>query len=259
VPWDQRHQAVADADVVIVATGAPDPVLVHDVVPTAQRSASSTLLIDISMPRNIDPVIDGMPGYTVYDLDALRDWTHRVETQRSAEIPEARAICEQLVGEFVTWVFHQQALQPAIQSIRNTFEAIRTQEIERHHQRLSDVDRKELDELTRSIMQKLLAIPIVRLKNVEPDSIDFVRGIELLRVLFDRPDCEDGTAEDDTAQASAQVNGAGSSSTPSLSDIPPQCPFGEAPAPRASESDEGYDALLRRILTNASRDGVSDA
>jgi len=254
VPWDQRHQAVADADVVIVATGAPDPVLVHDVIPAAEHGASSTLLIDISMPRNIDPAIDEVPGYTVYDLDALRAWTHQVEAQRNAEIPEARAICEQMVGDFVTWVFHQQALQPAIQSIRNTFEAIRTQEIERHHQRLSDVDRDELDELTQSIMQKLLAIPIVRLKNVEPDSIDFVRGIELLRVLFDRPDCED-----EVPQASAQMNSADSSSQPSLSDIPPQCPFGEAPAPRVSESDEGYDALLRRILTDASRDGVSDA
>lgn len=254
VSWDRRHQAVAEADVVIVATGAPDPVLVHDLVPTARSTAASTLLIDISMPRNIDPVIDEMPGYTVYDLDALRAWTHRVEAQRSAEIPEARAICEDLVGDFVTWVFHQQALQPAIRSIRNTFDAIRTQEIERHHQRFSDVDREELDELTRSIMQKLLAVPIVRLKNVDPDSIDFVRGIELLRVLFDRPDCEDGAT-----QEPARTNDADPDRRPSLSDIPPQCPFGEAPAPRASEDDEGYDALLRRILTNASRDEVSDA
>lgn len=253
-PWARRHEILAGADVVIVATGAPDPVLVRDLVPDAEEGAASTLLIDISMPRNIDPTIDEVPGYTVHDLDALQRWTNRVEAQRDAEVPEARAICEELMSDFVTWVFHQQALQPAIQAIRNAFESIRTQEIERHHHRLSDVDREELDELTRSIMQKLLAIPIVRLKNVDPNSIDFVRGIELLRVLFDRPECDD-----ESTQATSTTNGEHDDTRPSLSDIPPQCPFGEMPAPEEPGSEDAYDELLRRVLTNASRDDVSEA
>jgi len=254
-PWVRRHELLTDADVVIVATGAPDPVLDRSLVPDLGANSSPTLLIDISMPRNVDPAIDDVSGYMVYDLDALRAWTDRVEAQRSAEVPEARAICEELMSDFVTWVFHQQALQPAIQAIRSSFEAIRTQEIERHHHRFSDVDREELDELTRSIMQKLLAIPIVRLKNVDPDSIDFVRGIELLRVLFDRPEaCDDGSA-----QGAPSANGVGSEARPSLSDIPPQCPFGEMPAPQEPGSDDAYGALLRRVLTNASGDDVSEA
>jgi len=185
----------------------------------------------------------------VYDLDALRAWTNRVEAQRGAEVPEAKAICDELMSEFVTWVFHQQALQPAIQAIRSTFNAIRTQEIDRHHQRFSDVDREELDQLTRSIMQKLLAVPIVRLKNVEPDSIDFVRGIELLRVLFDRPDeCEDAESTPGTNTSAERTD------QPRLSDIPPQCPFGEMPASTEPENEPAYDALLRRVLTEAAHD-----
>lgn len=251
--WTQRHALLADADVVIVATGAPDPVLTADRVPAPADQQQSALLIDISMPRNIDPQIDAQTGYTVYDLDALQAWTHEVEAQRSAEIPEARAICTELMSDYVTWVFHQQALQPAIQAIRNTFDAIRTQEIERHHHRLSEVDREELDQLTRSIMQKLLAVPIVRLKNVDPDSIDFVRGIELLRVLFSRPDCED-----ESAQASEEMND-DADTRPSLSDIPPRCPFGEMSASDSASDDEAYEALLRRVLRDPSRDGAPDA
>lgn len=247
-PWAERHERVAEADVVIVATGAPDPVLTPDHMPRASGD-TSTLLIDISMPRNIDPRVDKIPGYTVYDLDALRAWTNRVEAQRGAEVPEAKAICDELMSDFVTWVFHQQALQPAIQAIRSTFDSIRTQEIERHHQRFSDTDRDELDQLTRSIMQKLLAIPIVRLKNVEPDSIDFVRGIELLRVLFDRPDsCDDAEPASESDPSTEQTQ------QPKLSDIPPQCPFGEMPASTEPENEPAYDALLRRVLTEAAHE-----
>lgn len=205
------------------------------------------------MPRNIDPHIDRLTGYTVYDLDALRAWTNRVEAQRGAEVPEAKAICDELMRDFVTWVFHQQALQPAIQAIRGTFDAIRTQEIERHHQRFSEVDRDELEQLTRSIMQKLLAVPIVRLKNVEPDSIDFVRGIELLRVLFDRPDeCDDTSPVEDAAETDARTE------QPRLSDIPPQCPFGEMPASTEPENEPAYDELLRRVLTEAAGDASTN-
>ena len=250
-PWIERHARAAEMDLVIVATGAPEPVLTRRGLPAQEAAAPSKLLIDISMPRNIQPQVDEVAGYTVYDLDALRAWTHRVEAQRSAEVPEAQAICQELMGDFVTWVFHQQALQPAIQAIRGTFDAIRTQEIERHHQRFSEVDRAELEQLTQSIMQKLLAVPIVRLKNVEPDSIDFVRGIELLRVLFERPDCDDAASgEDDTAQRAER---------PSLSDIPPQCPFGETPAPQEPQREQAYEALLRRVLTEAAGDGSSSA
>jgi glutamyl-tRNA reductase len=247
-PWQERHEFAAESDVVIVATGAPDPVLTPERMPSVTGDMS-TLLIDISMPRNIDPRIDQLAGYTVYDLDALRSWTNRVEAQRGAEVPEAKAICDELMNDFVTWVFHQQALQPAIQAIRGTFDAIRTQEIDRHHQRFSKVDREELDQLTRSIMQKLLAIPIVRLKNVEPDSIDFVRGIELLRVLFERPD-ECTEAESTPRSSTTSRRG----EQPRLSDIPPQCPFGEMPASTKPEDEPAYDELLRRVLTEAMHD-----
>ncbi len=251
--WADRHELVAAADVVIVATGAPDPVLTPAHMPAASGDAS-TLLIDISMPRNIDPRVDKLAGYTVYDLDALQAWTNRVEAQRGAEVPEAKAICDELMSEFVTWVFHQQALQPAIQAIRSTFNSIRTQEIDRHHQRFLDVDREELDQLTRSIMQKLLAIPIVRLKNVEPDSIDFVRGIELLRVLFDRPDeCDDAESIPNSSTSAERTD------QPGLSDIPPQCPFGEMPASTEPENEPAYDALLRRVLTEAAHDRANGA
>lgn len=225
IPWEQRAEALTQCDLVIVATGAPEPVLTADMVPPRCRE-HALLLIDLSVPRNIDPAIDRLPGYRVLDLDAVKARQAVVEARRREAARQARQICDELLHEFVTWYFHQQALQPVIQTIRDTFETIRRQEIERHHRRFSEIDREELDRLTRSIMQKLLAIPIVRLKSIDPDSIDFVRGVQLLAQLFSRPSCEEAQEvrlpEPSVLLERARAQG--------------PCPFVERPAVRPERS-----------------------
>ena len=147
-------------------------------------------------------------------------------TWTSAAMPAAERICEEMVAEFMTWAFHHQAMQPTIQAIQNTFEQIRSQEVERHHHRFHDLDRTELDRLTQSIIQKVLAVPVVRLKSVDPESIDYVHGVRLLHALFARPDCEDQSAESDARQALQAIL--------SVREAPvATCPFAEqgGPAP----------------------------
>lgn len=195
VEWKERHEAVKAADLVIVATGAQEPVLRAERLPAAAERPA-TLLLDIALPRNVDPAADKLAGYKVVDLDRIDRRLEVAEARRRESIPDAKALCEKAVHEFVTWIFHQQAMQPAIHAIRDTFEMIRRQEIERHHHRFSELDRKELDRITRSILQKLLAVPVVRLKSVDPESIDYVRGIRLLYGLFSHPACEDLSADD---------------------------------------------------------------
>lgn len=213
IAWDNRYAALKKADWVIVASGAAEPVLHADRMPERSDEAPQ-LLVDLAVPRNVDPAIHGFPGYTVIDLDALNEDLVRVEALRRVEVPAAQALCGEALGEYVSWFFHQQALDPAIQAIRETFETIRLQEIERHHHRISDLDRAELDRLTTSIIQKLLAVPVVRLKSVNPDSIDFTRGIKLLEALFSRPACEEETPERPDAAGETQP-----------SESPALCPF----------------------------------
>ena len=229
VPWNDRHAAVAQADLVMVATGAPEPTVQNGALPAGETS--ETLLVDIARPRNVDPAIDDRSSFTVYNLDDLHDWTAAVREQRSEAVPAAEAICEEVLSDFVTWVFHQQALQPAIQAIRETFDTIREQEVERHAHR-TDMDREEVEHLTKSIMQKLLAVPIVRLKNVDPDSVDFVQGIELLHALFS-PSDEGGRS---LPEATDQDQ-------PSLADAPSRCPYLTHGNDDAAESHRLRDAL----------------
>ncbi|MGI9174273.1 MAG: glutamyl-tRNA reductase [Rhodothermales bacterium] len=210
VAWEDRYRAVRDADVVIVATSAEEPVLQASVLRPRPAGKADVLLVDIAVPRNIERAVDALPGYTVIDLDRLNAKLVRVEAVRRQEVPKAEAICDELLGDFTTWFFHQQALQPTIHAIRATFEDIRLQEIERHRRRFAEGSEKELDRLTRSIMQKLLAVPVVRLKDVDPESVDFVRGIKLLHSLFARPTCEDAPAEaQDSERQEEQTPSAG--------------------------------------------------
>ena len=230
VPWTERHRAAADADLVIVATGAPEPILRAAALPDA--ASGERLLVDVARPRNVEPGVDDCPGYRVLNLDDLQDWTGQVRERRSTAVPEAEAICEELLSDFVTWVFHQQALQPAIQAIRETFDTIRRQEVDRHAHR-TDMDRDEVDQLTKSIMQKLLAVPIVRLKNVDPESIDFVQGVKLLHALF-APSDDSGGRSLQEATADGQ---------PTLSDAPSRCPY----LTHAPEEDEDATPLREAL------------
>ena len=245
-PWAARHAAVREADLVIVATGADAPVLTVDAVPPRSLSdAASALIIDIARPRNVDPAVGCLPGYEVRDLDDLQVWTEEVQTARHAALPRAEAICDELLGDFVSWVFHQEALQPAIQAIRETFESIRTQEIARHAHRFSGADEEELDKITRSILQKVLAVPIVRLKNVNPESIDYGRGIRLLSALFSRPEtCDEEPPKGDVGAESASPRLAAAPAN-----APAQCPF------ETHQSSEAFGDMDR--LREALRDPAS--
>ncbi len=186
--WARLHEACADHDVVIVATSAESPVILAAELEFSR--IRNTTFVDISVPRNVEAGVAAL-GCTVIDVDTLNSWLAETEAMRRTAVPDARAIVNEMHAEFVAWVFHHQALQPVIQTIADTFESIRSSEVERHHHRFSELDRRELHEITQSIVQKILAVPVVRLKSVEPESIDFVQGIRLLHALFQRGACEE--------------------------------------------------------------------
>lgn len=190
IDWENRHETVATADIVVVASGATEYVLIADQIP-APESGHQVLIVDISVPRCVDPSIKLLDGYRLYDMDDLQAKIQGVISDRKEALPLAREICDQMLADFVSWCFHHQAMQPAIHAILDTFDNIRLQEIERHAHRFEDADLKQLDRITKSIMQKVLAVPVVRLKNVGPDHIDYVNGVKLLQTLFARTSCEE--------------------------------------------------------------------
>lgn len=190
VPWEKRHTAAARSDAVIVATSAPAPVLRCGEF-AAEAENTPPLIIDISVPRGVEEQIGALPGVELITIDQLGKAEQRTREMLRTSLESAGRIVDGMIGEFVSWVFLHQSLQPAIQAIAETFEAIRMQEVGKYRQQFSEKDRDQLDRLTRSIVQKLLAVPVVRLKSIDPERIDFAHGVRFLQHLFLRNDCDD--------------------------------------------------------------------
>lgn len=160
-PYEAMHVEVAMADVAIAATAATEPVVMFQQLRTARENCGTAtyplLLLDLAMPRNIDPALAGQPGVTLSDLDALHIPVLAAEEMRKAAAPAADAIVESELESFVEWV----AAAAARDAIRPLAQA------------LTEICRRELTfaagdavaaHATDRIVAKLLARPMSKLR-----------------------------------------------------------------------------------------------
>ncbi len=190
VPWAERHEAASRVDFVIAGTGSFEPVL-HAAELPARNASRPVLLLDISVPRNIDPSADALPGYRVLNIDQVVGHDPDGGAAVESKLAAARARCEAAADGVVAWEGQHDTLQPAIHTLYDTFEAVRRREVDRNLHRFDASQHEQIDRLTRSIMQKLLAIPVVRLKTMAASEMDLAGRVEILNSLFARVACEE--------------------------------------------------------------------
>jgi glutamyl-tRNA reductase len=188
--WDDRHTLAADADVVIGATAADGPVLfARDLPPLSP--GRHVLFVDLSVPRNLDPALAAISGCSLFNIDALSDGATGSCPQIASVLLAARQRCDAALYELQSWESEHATLQPAIRTLYDTFEQVREREVARNIHRFEPANRDDVDRLTRSIMQKLLAVPVVRLKTMASVDDDVEDRINVLNALFQRPEYPD--------------------------------------------------------------------
>ena len=152
---------LAQVDVVVSSTGSAEHVLRAADVPP--RRGRPLFLIDIAVPRDLDPAIAALDGCFLYDIDDLEAVVAETLAGRRAEAERA----EQLVGEeaerFRSWQASLEVV-PAIASLRAHAEEIRRAELAKAAAKLSERERVALDSITTQILNKLLHLPTVRMK-----------------------------------------------------------------------------------------------
>jgi len=174
---------IADADVVLSAVAAEAHVLEVD---DFARRAGSLLVVDLGVPRNVDPAVGALDGVTLLDMDALSASVARALDGRQEEAVEARSIVASEVERYRA-ASRQRGAAPVIAALRARVETLRVAELERHRAQLADLSEEEwehVDAATRAAVAKLLHEPTVLLK----DSAGTPRGerlVEALRILFD--------------------------------------------------------------------------
>ncbi len=163
--FDRLDQALAEADLVVSATAAAAIVVSRDAVAEAQRRRDDRplFLLDLAVPRDVEPAAAGVPGVHLANIDHLREVVVRAD---EAELDRVRAIVAEEVEGFRAWR-RAVRLAPAIQALYERAEGVRTAEMDRLRTRLgglSDDELRAIDAATKAIVAKLLHRPVSKAK-----------------------------------------------------------------------------------------------
>jgi len=185
--WSEVGAVLGAADVALVAVTAERPVLgPAELAIEDDRRERPLVVVDVGVPRSVDPVVASLPGVTLLDMDDLRASVTAVLDERRDEARRARAIVAEEVTRYRT-ASRARGAAPVVAALRHRLESLRAAEVERRRGQfgeLSDEDWARVDEVTRAVLAKLVHDPTVLLK----DTAGTPRGerlVEALRILFD--------------------------------------------------------------------------
>lgn len=186
VSWDEGMDNLHRADVIISSTSAETYVLERHHVAAAmhKRKNRSVFLIDIAVPRDIDPAVGDLYNVFLYDLDDLESVVGANLERRKTEAEKVRAILDEEVMAFSAWV-NSLDVVPAIVALRRHFQAFMDAELA--HAKLtefSDDQRAQVANVVRRFMNKVLHKPVIRLKEAA-EGEDGGAYVAALSYLFD--------------------------------------------------------------------------
>ena len=169
IPFDDLHESLHKADIVISSTGAPNFIVRKEQVEQilAVRKHRPIFFVDIAVPRDIDPSVNDLEGAYVYDIDDLEQVVESNRKQREKEAERAEEMVRQEVQRLVKRLASR-AVAPTIVALEQSLEMIRDKEMERFHSRLATLtpdQRQAVDQLTQGILNKILHGPITELKS----------------------------------------------------------------------------------------------
>jgi glutamyl-tRNA reductase len=189
--FDERIAALRTADVVIVSTGADEPVLTRRHVKDAMatRRTKPLLVVDLGVPRNVEPAAGRVENVFLHTIDSLDNLIQKNLKRRKEEVPRVEEIIDQEIGHFRAWVRGLDA-EPLVARLQKQAEKVRRQELEDALPRFPPETHEELERLTRSLVRKILHHPSARLR-AKDGAEDFSR-LDLVRELFRLDDDENG-------------------------------------------------------------------
>lgn len=165
VGFDAMEESLCTVDIVITSVSGAHPILQQEQLQKVmkQRSNNPLFIIDIGVPRNVDPSARKIENVFLYDIDSLNAIVDKNIERRKAEIPKVTGIIREEMVEFFHW-YHSLQVGPTIHDLREVFEAIRAGEVEKHINRFAQQDRELVDLVTRRIVNKILHQPMTALK-----------------------------------------------------------------------------------------------
>ncbi|HEU0073155.1 MAG TPA: glutamyl-tRNA reductase [Dehalococcoidia bacterium] len=183
IPYSDLTSALAEADVLITATAAPETIISADDVAgaMASRAERPLLIVDIAVPRDVEGAARDVANVHLFDIDDLELAAEANLEARRREVGAVEQIVEAEAARFEVWLSQQKAT-PTIAALRRRAEATRKAELERTLARLghlSDEDRRRIEAMSDALVRRLLHEPVTRLRQHGSE-----RHVEALRELF---------------------------------------------------------------------------
>lgn len=166
--FENLDSALVSADILISSTGAPHTILSAEMVNSAMqtRAQRPLVLIDIAVPRDIDPDAANIPHVKLYDIDHLNEKLEGALAERMAEVPQVKSILDEEIKEFEEYMKSLEMI-PIISDIRQQAESIRREMFEKTLRRLpnlTEAERVRIEAMTQALVKQILHAPTNRLR-----------------------------------------------------------------------------------------------
>lgn len=187
VAWEELGRALEQADVLVASVAAEKPVVTAEMLARAMeaRKNEAMFLLDLGVPRNVDPAAAEIYNLYLHDIDDLSDIVEQNRAAREREIPRAESIVAMQISKFQAWRSGRGAsdlvddLHARLEERRKQFLALHATELER----LGPEERRQIDQLTAQLVDELLKEPASRLRRFRSGR-ERASHMELLRELF---------------------------------------------------------------------------
>lgn len=195
------------ADVVIASTSSPHPLVTSRRIEAAAGAGRRRpmLLLDLAVPRDVEPQVREIDDVYLYDLDDLQQFAREIADQRMCELPVVEQIAEDEAREFMVWAKSQEVV-PLVLSIRQQAEAIRDEEVASLIETVPELSRrvdKAVHLMTKRLVRRILDQPLEKIRELSSNGLT-ERDLEIITEMFGaeatapaRDEAEEGGEGDD--------------------------------------------------------------
>jgi glutamyl-tRNA reductase len=186
IEFDRLLSKLEEVDIVISSVTSTQYIVTADQVKRTMKARANAplLIVDIGVPRNIDPEVNKLDNVFVHTMDSLSRIVDQNVNRRRLEIPAVNAIILEELTAISRW-YESLQVNPTISELREKFESVRSEEVKKNINRFSKEDRELVEIVTKRIVNKLLHLPTTNLKSTNGETADERHTrIHAIRTLF---------------------------------------------------------------------------
>lgn len=174
IPFNSIEDNLHNFDIIVSATSAEGYIISYDQIKNSikKRRGNPIVVMDIALPRDIDPKVAKIDNVFYHDIDSLKIIVEQNLKKREKEIPKVESIIMDEMVNLFSW-YNALEVVPAIKGLRDFFEEIRSEEVEKIKNKVTPEDLKKLDEMTKRLIGRLLHNPTIKLRQLAESGVNY--------------------------------------------------------------------------------------